>query len=57
MSGILYLAESDRREAWKKYRHFIEDMTREQLRIALIQLLDGEDLEGAMDLAMAYKIK
>ena len=52
MSGILYLAESDQREAWKKYRPILEDMNERQLRQALILILDGEDIESAFDLAL-----
>jgi len=55
MSGILYLAESDKREAWKKYRPILEDMNERQLRQALILILDGTDIEKAFDVAMTLK--
>jgi hypothetical protein len=55
MSGILYLAESDKREAWKKYRPILEDMNERQLRQALILILDGTDIEKVFDVAMTLK--
>jgi len=55
MSGILYLAESDQRETWKKYRPIIEDMSERQLRQALVLILYGEDIEKAFDVAMTLK--
>ena len=55
MSGILYLAESDKREAWKKYRPILEDMKEHQLRQALVLILFGEDIEKAFDIAMSFK--
>jgi hypothetical protein len=57
MSGILYLAEMDQREAWKKYRPVLEDMNERQLRQALILILDGTDIEKAFNVAMALKEK
>ena len=55
MSGILYLAEIDKRDAWKKYRPIIEDMGERQLRQALVLILYGEDIEKAFDVAMTFK--
>ena len=57
MSGILYLAEMDQREAWKKYRPVLEDMNERQLRKALILILDGTDIEKAFIVALALKEK
>ena len=57
MSGILYLAEMDQREVWKKYRPVLEDMNERQLRQALILILDGTDIEKAFDVAMTLKEK
>jgi len=54
MSGILYLAEMDQREVWKKYRPVLEDMNERQLRQALILILDGTDIEKAFDVAMTF---
>ena len=55
MSGILYLAESDKREAWRKYRPILEDMNEQGLRRVLVLLLDGMDIEKAFDIAMTFK--
>lgn len=55
MSGILYLAEQDKRDAWRKYRPILEDMSERQLRQALILILNGEDIEKAFDIAMTFK--
>lgn len=55
MSGILYLAEADKRDAWRKYRPIMEDMNQRQLRQALVMILDGEDIEKAFDVAMTLK--
>ncbi len=55
MSGILYLAEQDKREAWKKYRPILEDMNERQLRQTLVLVLYGEDIEKSFDVAMTFK--
>lgn len=55
MSGVLYLAEQDKRDIWRKYRPIIEDMNQRQLKQALVMILDGEDIEKAFDIAMTFK--
>jgi hypothetical protein len=56
MPAIHYLSYVDRVDARIKYFPILEDMNEEQLRFALKALVDGEQLENAMDLAMAtYK--
>jgi hypothetical protein len=55
MSGILYLAEQDKKDAWRKYRPILEDMNRRQLRQVLVLILNGEDIENSFDIAMTVK--
>jgi len=52
MSGVLYLAEQDKREAWVKYRPVLEDMNEHQLRQTLVLILEGVDIETAFDFGM-----
>ena len=56
MPAIHYLSYADRVDARIKYFSILEDMNEEQLRLALKALVDGEQLENAIDLAMVtYK--
>ena len=56
MPRIKYESYIERVDARIKYFSIIQDMNEHQLKFALKALVDGEQLEEAMDLAMAtYK--
>jgi hypothetical protein len=54
MSQIQYLSELDMIRASRKYRPIIEDMSKKQLQILTLFLINGMDIDYAFDLAMTY---
>lgn len=54
MSGIHYLSELDKIKAYQTYKPVIEDLTKNQLEILVLLLINGSDLDYAMDLAMSF---
>ncbi len=52
MTALNYLSEFDKVTAYHKYRHIIADMSRNQLEFALLMILNGGELEYALDIAM-----
>jgi len=60
MTCVHYLSEHDRIEINKKLRPIIDDMAQNQIYMALIYILDGIEIERAIELAniipkMRYK--
>lgn len=53
MPAIHYLSYPDRVDARIKYFPILEEMYISQLKLALKALIDGEQLEDAIDLAMS----
>lgn len=51
MPAINYPSEFDKITAYHKFRHIIADMAHNQLELVLLMILNGEELEHAMDIA------
>lgn len=55
MPRLNYLAQFDAIHYFQIYRPIITDMTKEQLEIVLLLILNGEAIETAFDHGMAAK--
>lgn len=55
MASIHYLAELDKVNAYQTYKPLVLDMTKEQLEILILMLINGSDLEYAFDLTVSLK--
>jgi len=53
MPRLNYLAQLDAIHYYQTYRPIIADMTRDQLEIVLLLILNGEPVETAFDHGMA----
>ena len=54
MPAIHYLSELDKVKAYQTYRPIIEDSTKTQLQVLILALINGSDLDYAIDLAMSF---
>lgn len=54
MSAINYLSELDKIKAYRTYHSIIYDLSKPQLEILTLLLLNGSDLDYAFDLAMSF---
>jgi len=54
MAAINYLSEYDKIKAYQTYRPIIADLSKPQLEILILLLINGSDLDYAFDLAMTY---
>jgi hypothetical protein len=54
MAEIQYSSEIDKVKMSRKYRPIIEDMSKNQLQILVLFLINGMDIDYAFDLAMTY---
>ena len=52
MARLNYLAAIDAIHYYQKYRPIVADMSRDQLEVLVLLLLNGEDLDTAVDHAM-----
>lgn len=57
MARLNYMAPVDAVHYYQKFRPMLDDLTRDQLYILMILLLNGEDLEKAFDMVMDHKNK
>jgi len=55
MATLHFLSEYDRLQAYKKYRAILDDMDQEQLLEIILFLINGADLDYAIDTAMSFK--
>jgi len=54
MAQIHYLSELDKVEAYQKYRPIINDLSKSQLELLVLLLINGCDLDYAIDHAMSF---
>jgi len=54
MSSINYPSEIDKIKAYQMYRPIISDLSKPQLEILILLLINGSDLDYSFDLAMSY---
>jgi len=54
MAAINYLSEFDKIKAYQTYRPIVEDLSKPQLEILILLLINGSELDYAVDLAMSY---
>jgi len=54
MAAINYLSEFDKIKAYQTYRPIVEDLSKPQLEILLLLLINGSELDYAFDLAMSF---
>ena len=54
MAAIHYLSEFDKIKAFTNYRPIVADFSRDQLEIVVLLLVNGSELDYAIDLAMAW---
>jgi len=54
MAAIHFLSEYDKIKAYQTYRPIIADLTKAQLEILILLLINGSDLDYAFDLAMSF---
>jgi len=54
MTALNYLSELDKIKAYRTYRPIIEDLSKPQLEILILLLLNGSELDYAVDLAMSF---
>jgi len=54
MASINYLSELDKIKAYQTYRPIISDLSKPQLEILILLLINGSDLDYAFDLAMSF---
>jgi hypothetical protein len=52
MSQIHYLSEFDKITAYQNYRPIISELSRGQLEVLILTLINGSELDYAVDLAM-----
>lgn len=53
MASLNYLSEYDKIKAFHNYKTILKDMSRDQLELALLMIINGTELDYAIDLAMA----
>ena len=53
MPALNYLSEYDKIRAFQKYRPILNDLSKDQLELALLMIINGTELDYAIDLAMA----
>jgi len=54
MAAINYLSEFDKIKAYQTYRPIIQDLSKPQLEILILLLINGSELDYAVDLAMSF---
>ncbi len=54
MAAINYLSELDKVNAYHTYKPMVLDMTKAQLEIVVLMILNGADIDYAFDLASAF---
>jgi len=54
MAAINYLSELDKIKAYQKYRPIISDLSKPQLEVLILLLINGSELDYAVDLAMSF---
>lgn len=54
MAAIHYLSELDKVRAYQLYRPIISDLAKPQLEILILLLINGSELDYAVDLAMSF---
>lgn len=57
MAAIHYLSEYDKIKAYQTFRPIISDLTKFQLETLVLMLINGSDLDYAIDLAMSFPKK
>jgi len=53
MAQIHYLSELDKVDAYTKYRPIINDLSRSQLELLVLMIINGAELDYAVDTAMS----
>lgn len=56
MPRLSYLAHFDAIHYFQKYRPIVADMSRNQLEMLILLILNGEEIDYAFDHAMSSKI-
>jgi len=54
MAAINYLAELDKINAYNAYKPIVLDLTKQQLQVLVLLLINGSDLDYAVDMANVY---
>ena len=54
MAAIYYLSELDKIQAYRTYAPIFSDLSKPQLEVLLRLLVNGSDLDYAVDLAMTF---
>jgi len=54
MASINYLSELDKIKTYETYRPIVSDLSKSQLEILTLLILNGCDVEYAFDLAMSF---
>jgi len=54
MASIHYLSEIDKVKTFNTYKPIVLDLSKEQLEILILMILNGTDVEYAFDLAMSF---
>jgi len=54
MPSINYLTEFDKIKCFNTYRPIVEDLTKPQLEILILLIINGADIDYAFDIAMSY---
>lgn len=54
MPALNYLAEIDKVRAYQTYKPIIEDLSKKQLEILCLLIVNGSDLDYAVDMAMSF---
>lgn len=54
MSAINYLSELDKIKAFQTYKAIVSDLSKNQLEILVLLILNGSEVEYAFDLATSY---
>lgn len=57
MARLNYLAAVDAVHYYQKFRPMLDDLTRDQLQMIMVLLLNGEDLDKAFDMIVGRKNK
>jgi hypothetical protein len=57
MAAINYLSELDKIKAYETYRPIVSDLSKSQLEILILLILNGCDLDYAFDMAMSFPKK
>jgi len=54
MAAIHYLSELDKIKTYETYRPIVSDLSKNQLEILILLLINGSELDYAFDLAMSF---